>query len=333
MLVSVITSVYNGEKYLWEAVNSILTQTYQNFEYIIVNDGSTDGTRAILDSIRDPRVRVIHLERNQGTSIARNTAVEHAKGEWIAVQDADDISLPHRLAEQVKYIQSHPWLVGACSQIQCFPEDGSVNSEHVQGTERYHNGFLTYDQLDRERFHGCPVATPTIMFSKAAFMQAGKYDPGVPVVEDYDFVLFRLFQVGRIEVIPQALYRYRVRNNSVSRADSLRTQNLINWIALRGVQNICFYNLGRKLKVLIIGSKAAYEHLQAHVIPGLGFSVYGCTSNFYTPAHEIQQLISQNWIDAVLVLDHDQSEGFVERMEQSGLRLNHQIFRVYTMFN
>jgi glycosyltransferase involved in cell wall biosynthesis len=112
--VSILMTVYNGMPYLPAAIESMLKQTFQDFEFIIVNDGSTDGTVAYLDSLADPRIHVVHRE-NGGTAAAANQGLQHCRGEYIARMDSDDISLPHRLATQVAFLDQHPrvGLVGA----------------------------------------------------------------------------------------------------------------------------------------------------------------------------------------------------------------------------
>src|SRR4030042_1971241 len=101
-------SVYNGEKYLKEAVESILNQTFRDFEFIIINDGSTDGTGAILASYqqKDARIRIYNQE-NQGLIASLNRGCQLARGEYIARMDADDISLPQRLQRQLDYMEAH----------------------------------------------------------------------------------------------------------------------------------------------------------------------------------------------------------------------------------
>src|SRR5512134_3549033 len=101
--VSVVMSVYNGEKYLEEAVESILNQTFRDFEFIVVDDGSSDSTPRLLALYerRDPRVLIYRFDDNRGLSTALNFGIERARGKYIARMDADDISLPNRLQEQV----------------------------------------------------------------------------------------------------------------------------------------------------------------------------------------------------------------------------------------
>lgn len=117
-LISVVLPVYNCELYIREAIESILAQTYTAFELIVVNDGSTDGTAAILAGISDPRLRVI-AQPNGGIVKALNAGLQAAKGQFIARQDADDISLPERFARQMAYMQAHPEVMvcGAWAEI------------------------------------------------------------------------------------------------------------------------------------------------------------------------------------------------------------------------
>ena len=104
-LVSVLMAVYNGEKYLLEAIESILNQTYTNFEFLIINDGSTDSTEEIILSYSDQRIRYIKNEQNLKLIASLNKGLDLAKGKYIARMDADDISLPDRLEKQVNFLE------------------------------------------------------------------------------------------------------------------------------------------------------------------------------------------------------------------------------------
>lgn len=108
MRVSIIISSYNAAKYLQECLVSIQAQTFKDFECIVVDDGSTDNTTEIFSKISDKRFRLIRLDRNCGISIARNLAIKHANGEYIAVMDADDVAFPERLECQVRFLDAQP---------------------------------------------------------------------------------------------------------------------------------------------------------------------------------------------------------------------------------
>jgi len=111
-MISIVMPAYNAEKYIAQAIESILNQTFQDFEFIIVNDGSTDNTLKIIEqyAAQDRRIRLVQID-HVGTSAAKNAGVEVAKSDWIAMMDADDISLPQRLEKQVQAAQKSPTVV------------------------------------------------------------------------------------------------------------------------------------------------------------------------------------------------------------------------------
>lgn len=111
---------YNAEKYLREAIDSILAQTFTDFELIIINDGSTDFTKDIILSYTDQRIRYIENEQNSGICVTLNKGLDAARGRYIARMDSDDISLPRRLEVQVQYMDSHPEIGVAGTDIEIF---------------------------------------------------------------------------------------------------------------------------------------------------------------------------------------------------------------------
>ena len=129
--VSVIMSVYNGEKYLKEAINSILNQTFKDYEFIIVNDASTDKSIKILEEYakKDNRIGLIHNEKNIGLTRSLNKAIKSANGAYIARQDADDISLPPRLEEEVNFLDKHPTVGLVGSYAWMIDEKGKILSD------------------------------------------------------------------------------------------------------------------------------------------------------------------------------------------------------------
>lgn len=125
---SVLMPAYNDARYIRDAIDSILGQTFTDFELIIVNDGSTDETPQILASYTDPRIRILYHPTNMGRAHARNTALNAAQGEYVLWMDADDISLPQRLEKQIKFMDANPdiCVVGEMcnvftAQISCLP--------------------------------------------------------------------------------------------------------------------------------------------------------------------------------------------------------------------
>ncbi|MFJ8530184.1 glycosyltransferase family 2 protein [Bacillus sp. NPDC094106] len=302
MLISVITAVYNDEDYLQECIDSILNQTYKDFEYIIVNDGSTDSTSQILDTIADPRVRVVHLEKNQGVSFARNVAIGLAKGDWIAIQDADDISLPNRLEEQIKYVKMNSDIVAVFSMIECISGNIPVDENNLKEIERYHNGIISSEQIMNARFEGCPVCVGTALASKKVLVECGGYDTTLGIGEDYDLFVMRMFEVGQLEVVPKVLYQRRIDPYSVSHTDILKTQIQVNIVSLRGIRKICYSMLEYTPALIVIGTSDSCENFKGNVAPFVDFTVREYCQNGAV-FKNIKQLFNEKQIDGIVILD------------------------------
>ncbi|OGX84180.1 glycosyltransferase family 2 protein [Hymenobacter glacialis] len=200
-LVSVIIPVFNAGEYLRPAIDSILQQTLQDFELIIVDDCSQDGSLAVARSYQDdPRVQVLANEQNQGRSFTDNYGAEHARGKYIAKMDADDIALPHRLQAQVDFMEQHPAVGLTSSFMQCFGESDIVYEYPVSGDAV--RSFLLFNM---------PVANPTAFFRRGLMQEHGlRYDDTIKDTfgEDYEFIA-RVAQVVDIENQPDILLHYR----------------------------------------------------------------------------------------------------------------------------
>lgn len=208
LLVSVLMSVYNSERYIAQAVESILNQTYSNFEFVIIDDGSTDRTPQMLDTYaaNDPRIRLIHRE-NRGIPKTRNELLALAQGELIAVMDSDDIALPNRLAAQVAFLQAHPtvvWVGGAFELIDhenryltCIGMPTS-NAEIQRLLEEGHTSFLH----------------PGAMIRKSAIQLVGGYDEALSTAHDLDLWL-KLSEVGELANLDQPVVQYRIHPDSI----------------------------------------------------------------------------------------------------------------------
>ncbi|MEH2458231.1 glycosyltransferase family 2 protein [Nostoc sp.] len=166
--ISVVTTVYNGEKYFDKAIPSILNQTYSDFEWIIVDDGSTDATLEMLKQVaaQDKRVKIFASGR-LGRAKALNYAIEQAQANYIANQDFDDISYPERLQVQVEFLDAHPEVgVVGCNYIV---EDENRKERYVRKPATEH------DQLLRTMAKCIPFAHTLVAFRKQAWLQAGGY--------------------------------------------------------------------------------------------------------------------------------------------------------------
>lgn len=209
--ISVVMPVWNGEQYLREAVDSILGQTFRDFEFLILDDGSTDSTPAILKdfSSKDPRVRVIPLD-HQGIVVALNRGVQESRAAWIARMDCDDIAHPQRLEKQWTALLRHPDAVLCHTNIQTFGNPRIGIAQHFPRTKQM--------LLIRMCIH-CAVTHPTVLFSKKAFGDAGGYQPEERHAEDYA-LWQRMLPLGGVVGLPEPLLRFRVHEDSISKKAS-----------------------------------------------------------------------------------------------------------------
>jgi glycosyltransferase involved in cell wall biosynthesis len=201
--------VYNAERYLVEAVDSILAQTFGDFELILIDDGSTDGSPAILNkyAATDPRVRMIRRP-NRGLTKSLNDCLQMARGEFFARMDADDVCMPNRFEHQINYMRAHPDVVllgGAYDLI-----DGSGRLlRHV--TQPQDDAALQEICLSGRT----PICHPSAMMRREPTLRVGGYDEQFAVAQDLDLWL-RLGEVGKMASLPQTLVKYRLHPKSIS---------------------------------------------------------------------------------------------------------------------
>lgn len=205
-------SVHNGGRHLKGAVESVLRQTYQDFEFLIVDDGSTDGSTEYLESLsnRDSRVRLFRQEK-RGLVISLNRLIKESRGELLARMDADDISLPDRFQAQVEQFENDPELGVLGGQIEIINDLDEVLRE-----QRYP---LTAKECEGILLYGCPVAHPAVMMSRKVVEGVGGYREFFHHSEDYDLWL-RISERAPIENLDRVILRYRTHENSVSSAHS-----------------------------------------------------------------------------------------------------------------
>jgi glycosyltransferase involved in cell wall biosynthesis len=200
---------YNCADTVAVAANSILTQTFEDFEFIIVDDGSTDETGRILDGIaaRDPRVRVLH-NPHSGIVGALNAGLAECRGEFIARMDADDVSLPRRLARQIDFMRSAP-TVAVCG-AGCMRDNGIL---------KLIPGLMSAPMSTM--VNGLPIVHPTMMFRTAALDAHGlKYDPEYEFAEDYKLI-FEMMKLGLLAYnLPDVLLVYNRTSDSITQKNS-----------------------------------------------------------------------------------------------------------------
>lgn len=210
-LVSVVMAVYNGEKYVREAIESILTQTFQDFEFIIIDDGSTDGTAAILAHYQrmDPRIRVARNRENEGQPASLNKGCHLAKGKYIARIDADDVALIDRFKKQVAFLDTHPRVAVLGGAMEYIDENGASTGIVVRNPTR---DIL----IKRILLSGTScIFHSTAMFRKDAFLAAHGYRRAFRDAEDYDLWL-RMADHNALANLADCLVRYRIHPQQVS---------------------------------------------------------------------------------------------------------------------
>jgi glycosyltransferase involved in cell wall biosynthesis len=213
--VSVLLPCRNAADTLHEALLSLQHQTFGDFEILAVDDGSTDGTGELLDhwQAREPRLQVL-CTGPLGLVSALTTAADAARGQILARMDADDIARPERLERQVALLVHRPELAACGTQVRYFPR--RLVRDGARRYERWVNGLIEPETIDRDVFVECPIPHPTLAIRRTAFEAVGGYrDPGWP--EDYDLIL-RLWQAGyRLGKVPDLLLDWRDGPSRLSR--------------------------------------------------------------------------------------------------------------------
>lgn len=205
--VSVVMSVYNSAPYLREAVDSILMQTLKNFEFIIINDGSTDESLSILKSYNDSRIILIDNGVNKGLIYSLNKGISVARGKYIARMDSDDISLAFRLEKQIQFLEANPQ-VGVCS---C--DYTQFNST----SEKSFSSFTNHDEIFSFLLFNSSVVHPTLMIRKTILDLNEKcFDENYKHAEDYE-LWSRLIFMCNFSSVSEQLFKYRLHEHQVTR--------------------------------------------------------------------------------------------------------------------
>jgi glycosyltransferase involved in cell wall biosynthesis len=277
--ITVLMPVYNAEKFLSEAIDSILSQTYRNFDFLIIDDGSTDRSAEIVRSYNDPRIRFIQNEKNLGISATLNKGIDLARTDLIARMDADDISYPKRLQKQYEYMLVHP----ECALLSTWCKVVTEDKKFIR-LERYRTKFYYYN-LTFE----CWMYHPTIMFRKAMIEQVGKYS--MPYSEDYD-LFWKTSVEFRISNLMEPLLDYRLSPSSLNTV--LRKQEYDVANEQNVLRNIRFY-MGENFRI----SKTHLEILRHNFQPILSTysieSVFECLDILDAITERIMAKDNPNW--------------------------------------
>jgi len=211
-LVTVLMSVYNGEDFLAKAIESILGQTFKDFEFLIINDGSRDKSSEIAGKFAqaDRRIRLIEQD-NKGLVAALNRGLEEARGTLIARIDADDIAYPNRLEKQVAHMGENPEVIASGSAITLIDTQGQIIRQIKYP--------VSTEAVRKQMIDGSKLAHPAVMMRRAVVLKVGAYREVCRPADDYDLWL-RLLEVGEIDNLKEPLLYYRQHDNKMSNTES-----------------------------------------------------------------------------------------------------------------
>ncbi len=217
--------VYNAEEYISLAINSILNQTFKNFEFIIINDGSNDNTDSIIKKIQDSRIQYYHFTSNEGIINRLNWGIQKCNGTFIARMDADDYSLPHRLQTQIEYLIKN-------KNVDIVGSDMLLFTNNTQKTHRYYFSSKKND-VSIKLIFSTPIAHPTAMIKKS-ILEKKPYHPNYKYAEDY-FLWQELFFSKRIKIhnIHKILLYYRIHNNNSTK--TYQKKQALSIIKIHGI--------------------------------------------------------------------------------------------------
>ena len=246
--VSVIIPTYNRAHLIGKAIKSVLNQTYQDFEIIVVDDGSTDNTGEIVKSFDNFKIRYISNSNNRGASAARNTGIRASQGEYIALLDSDDEWLPEKLDKQIKVLQNKSPEVGvAYSDVLYIDKNGKNMNRKLSNPGK--EGYI-YEDLLGENYVGTPSA---LLIKKECFNRVGLFDDLLNAQDDWDMWI-RIAKYYRFAFIKVPLVKYRLHSNRISENLELKiiTENkiLVKYTnelkKRRGVHSKHYFNIGNK---------------------------------------------------------------------------------------
>lgn len=205
--ITVLMPAYNAGKYIREAIESVLQQTFADFELVIVNDGSTDNTLQVINAFDDERIRVVS-QANRGVAQALNTGLKHSRGQYIARFDADDICYPHRLEKQLHFLNANPDYIMVGSGADYVLENGDF---------LFHCNCIahTHEEIVDKLYFYCPFLHPTVMYRKDSICNAGGYPAQAHNFEDY-LLWTHIIKAGKLCNFHEPLIKYRLNASSVT---------------------------------------------------------------------------------------------------------------------
>jgi glycosyltransferase involved in cell wall biosynthesis len=222
--VSVVMPSYNHEKYIEECINSILNQTFTDFELIITDDGSSDRTVEKIKHFNDPRIKLFVHKKNQGTSVTSNNCIKRAAGEFIAHMNSDDVWELDKLEKQVKFLDKNANIAAAFTKVRLISENSSFDYSNPYVKVFEEKNMTREEWLRRFFLFGNCLCHPSALIRKNVFEKVGLYNERMGGVHDYDLWV-RICLEYNIQVIDEPLVRFRMRDNHAN-AGSMTLTNI-----------------------------------------------------------------------------------------------------------
>jgi glycosyltransferase involved in cell wall biosynthesis len=217
--ISVVLPIYNRAYTIGSAVESVLAQTFQDLELILIDDASTDATWEVLQGMHDPRIRVFRHDTNQGGSATRNTGIEAARADWIAFQDSDDLWLPEKLERQMAQLTAPGanYVAAYCGMLVDSMDDNTTPARYVPNPAITPREGEILGSLLRQSF----ISTQTLVARRDLLLRIGGFDPLMPALQDWELML-RLAPMGPVALVDEPLVQQRFSENSITRSAESR---------------------------------------------------------------------------------------------------------------
>lgn len=281
--VTVLMPVYNGEKYLREAIDSILNQTFTDFEFLIVDDGSTDNSVEIINSYQDSRINLVKNDKNEGLVYSLNRGLSLAKGEYIARMDCDDISLPERLKKQIDFLDSNSEIAVVGTWVKVINE-----KEETQTIWHYPLKPL---EIEWSLYFYCPLAHPSAIFRKNIILAYDGYSQEIADAEDYDLWL-RLAKENLLSNINDILLLYRQHDFNITKTHQNR-QIAASLINQRQIEELLLEKIDHQMSFdLFYQNNQTYQQAKNNSL--LTYKIYQCFQQKHHLTESENQYLKQD---------------------------------------
>ena len=292
--ISVIISAYNHQKFVAKTIQSVLDQSFQDFEILITNDNSTDKTLDIIKSFKDPRIKLFENNINLGMVINTNNMIKSALGEYIAIINSDDFWEPNKLEKQINFLQENS-NYGACFTLaNMVDEQNNIIKDSKKNPFKFHD-FSKEQFLNYFFFHDNFLCYPSVLIKKSVIEEINFFNPSFLIRLDLDLWIRILFKGYEIKILPEILTNFRLMNNEQNLSGRNLKTKAVNFIELRrildnylSIKNYqefikifpdysdksisdkglegCYYLIDYGIKIILSTNKKSYKNIKNFII-------------------------------------------------------------------